>query len=173
MADGGRPDNVGRGYVLRRILRRGIRFASENLNAKPGFFSSLVDVVCELLGDFFPELNKDPQAIKDIIDEEEIQFLKTLSRGRRLLDGTIKKMLEGVKGISKNVDILSLILRFSIHNFFFVVLPGDIAWRLYDTYGFPIDLTQLMSEERGMTVDLEAYEKAKAAAILASQGIVF
>ena len=56
---------------------------------------------------------------------------------------------------------------------FFVVLPGDIAWRLYDTYGFPIDLTQLMSEERGMTVDLEAYEKAKAAAILASQGIVF
>jgi len=147
LADGGRPDNVGRGYVLRRILRRGIRFASENLNAKPGFFSSLVDVVCELLGDFFPELNKDPQAIKDIIDEEEIQFLKTLSRGRRLLDGTIKKMSEGVK-----------------------VLPGDIAWRLYDTYGFPIDLTQLMSEERGMTVDLEAYEKAKAAAILASQG---
>ena len=173
MADGGRPDNVGRGYVLRRILRRGIRFASENLNAKPGFFSSLVDVVCELLGDFFPELNKDPQAIKDIIDEEEIQFLKTLSRGRRLLDGTIKKMSEGVKGISKNVDILSLIFRFSIRNFFFVVLPGDIAWRLYDTYGFPIDLTQLMSEERGMTVDLEAYEKAKAAAILASQGIVF
>ena len=133
MADGGRPDNVGRGYVLRRILRRGIRFASENLNAKPGFFSSLVDVVCELLGDFFPELNKDPQAIKDIIDEEEIQFLKTLSRGRRLLDGTIKKMSEGVKGISKNFDILSLIFRFSIHNFFFVVLPGDIAWRLYDT----------------------------------------
>ena len=66
-----------------------------------------------------------------------------------------------------------MIFRFSIHNFFFVVLPGDIAWRLYDTYGFPIDLTQLMSEERGMTVDLEAYEKAKAAAILASQGIIF
>ena len=99
LADGGRPDNVGRGYVLRRILRRGIRFASENLNAKPGFFSSLVDIVCELLGDFFPELNKDPQAIKDVIDEEEIQFLKTLSRGRRLLDGTIKKMSEGTKGI--------------------------------------------------------------------------
>ena len=61
LADGGRPDNVGRGYVLRRILRRGIRFASENLNAKPGFFSSLVDIVCDLLGDFFPELTKDPQ----------------------------------------------------------------------------------------------------------------
>ena len=67
LADGGRPDNVGRGYVLRRILRRGIRFASENLNAKPGFFSSLVDIVCDLLGDFFPELNKDPQ-VKNFID---------------------------------------------------------------------------------------------------------
>ena len=72
LADGGRPDNVGRGYVLRRILRRGIRFASENLNAKPGFFSSLVDVVCELLGDFFPELNKDPQdrTLKEETKEE-------------------------------------------------------------------------------------------------------
>lgn len=147
LADGGRPDNVGRGYVLRRILRRGIRFASENLNAKPGFFSSLVDIVCELLGDFFPELNKDPQAIKDVIDEEEIQFLKTLSRGRRLLDRTIAKLGSGTK-----------------------VLPGDIAWRLYDTYGFPVDLTQLMAEERRMSVDLEAYEKAKAQAILQSQG---
>ena len=147
LADGGRPDNVGRGYVLRRILRRGIRFASENLNAKPGFFASLVDIVCELLGDFFPELNKDPQAIKDVINEEEVQFLKTLSRGRRLLNSTIAKMSEGTK-----------------------ILPGDIAWRLYDTYGFPIDLTQLMAEERDMTVDLEAYESAKAAAILASQG---
>ena len=84
-----------------------------------------------------------------------------------------KKCQKGSKVFQKNVDILSLIFRFSNHNFFFVVLPGDIAWRLYDTYGFPIDLTQLMSEERGMTVDLEAYEKAKAAAILASQGIVF
>ena len=68
LADGGRPDNVGRGYVLRRILRRGIRFASENLNAKPGFFSSLVDIVCDLLGDFFPELNKDPQ-VNNFIDQ--------------------------------------------------------------------------------------------------------
>jgi alanyl-tRNA synthetase len=147
LSDGGRPDNVGRGYVLRRILRRGIRFANENLNAKPGFFSGLVDTVCEILGHFFPEVNKDPQAVKDIIDEEETQFLKTLIRGRRLLDRTIAKMTSGTK-----------------------VLPGDIAWRLYDTYGFPVDLTQLMAEERGMIVDLKAYEEAKAAAILASQG---
>eukprot|EP00095_Tigriopus_kingsejongensis_P001047 maker-scaffold397_size184017-snap-gene-0.41 protein:Tk01047 transcript:maker-scaffold397_size184017-snap-gene-0.41-mRNA-1 annotation:"alanine--trna cytoplasmic" len=148
LSDGGRPDNVGRGYVLRRILRRAIRFATEKLSAKPGFFSGLVDVVVELLGPTFPEVKKDPQTIKDIIDEEETQFLKTLSRGRKLLDRTIAKLPEGTK-----------------------VLPGDIAWRLYDTYGFPVDLTQLMSEERGLKVDIEAYEVAKQAAQLASQGI--
>merc|ERR1712088_607102 len=135
------------GNVLRRILRRGIRFATENLNAKPGFFSGLVDTVCDILGDFFPELNKDPQAVKDVIDEEETQFLKTLTRGRRLLDRTIGKMESGV-----------------------TVLPGDVAWRLYDTYGFPVDLTQLMAEEKGLEVDNEGYEKCKAAAQLASSG---
>jgi alanyl-tRNA synthetase len=148
LSDGGRPDNVGRGYVLRRILRRGIRFATEKLNAKPGFFASLVDVVVQLLGDFFPELRRDPDTVKDIINEEETQFLKTLTRGRRLLDRTIAKLPAGTK-----------------------VLPGDIAWRLYDTYGFPLDLTQLMSEERGLGVDVGAYEVAKQAAQLASQGV--
>ncbi len=148
IADGGRPDNVGRGYVLRRILRRGIRYATEKLNAKPGFFASLVDCVVDSLGEFFPEVSRDPQTIKDVINEEEAQFLKTLTRGKKLLDRTIAKLPEGTK-----------------------VLPGDLAWRLYDTYGFPVDLTQLMSEERGLEVDLEGYEVAKATAILASQGV--
>ncbi len=147
LADGGRPDNVGRGYVLRRILRRGIRFATEKLNAKPGFFASLVDTVVRILGDAFPEVRKDPQTIKDVINEEETQFLKTLSRGRKLLDRTIAKLPAGTK-----------------------VLPGDIAWRLYDTYGFPVDLTQLMSEEKGLQVDMDGYEVSKQAAQLASQG---
>jgi len=146
LADGGRPDNVGRGYVLRRILRRAVRYASEKLNAKPQFFASLVHVVVKLLGDTFPELKKDPATIVDIINEEEAQFLKTLNRGRKLLDRTITK-LSGTK-----------------------VLPGAVAWRLYDTYGFPVDLTQLMAEEKGLEVDMEAYEAAKAAAQLASQG---
>ena len=146
LTDGGRPDNVGRGYVLRRILRRGIRFATEKLMAKPGFFASLVDIVVTTLGDAFPELRKDPQAIKDIINEEEIQFLKTLNRGRKLLDREIGK-LAGKK-----------------------VLRGEVAWRLYDTYGFPVDLTQLMSEEFGLTVNMEEYEHCKSQAQLASQG---
>jgi len=72
----------------------------------------------------------------DIINEEETQFLKTLARGRRLFDRTASKINDKV-------------------------IPGDVAWRLYDTYGFPVDLTQLMAEERGLSVDMANYEEAK------------
>lgn len=144
LSDGGRPDNVGRGYVLRRILRRAIRFI-EKLGGKPGALSTLVPVVVDLLGDIFPELNKDPSLVMDIINDEEVQFLKTLSRGKRLLERTIEK-LNNTK-----------------------VLPGEIAWKLYDTYGFPFDLTQLMAEENGLSVDMEGFEQAKVAAQLISQ----
>ncbi|KAK6632101.1 hypothetical protein RUM44_007131 [Polyplax serrata] len=146
LADGGRPDNVGRGYVLRRILRRAIRYGTEKLNTKPKFFASLVHTVCELLGDTFPEVKRDPDTIMEIINEEEEQFLKTLSRGRNLLNRTITKLDK-----SK-------------------VLPGDVAWRLYDTYGFPVDLTQLMAAEKGLDVDMMGYEEAKKQAQLMSQG---
>ncbi|XP_046821059.1 alanine--tRNA ligase, cytoplasmic [Vespa crabro] len=148
LSDGGMPDNTGRGYVLRRILRRAVRYATEKLNAKPGFFASLINVIVELLGDIFPEVKKDPQSIIDTINEEETQFLKTLSRGRNLLNRTIAK-LESSK-----------------------VVPGDVAWRLYDTYGFPVDLTQLMTEEKGLKVDMIAYEEAKKQAQLISQNKV-
>ena len=72
----------------------------------------------------------------DIINEEETQFLKTLARGRKLFDRTASKLTD------KHI-------------------PGDVAWRLYDTYGFPVDLTQLMAEERGLTVDMDMYEESK------------
>lgn len=146
LSDGGHPDNTGRGYVLRRILRRAVRFASEKLNAKPGFFGSLVYTVVSLLGDVFPEIKKDPDSLVQTINEEEIQFLKTLTRGRNLLNRTIEKL-----GDSKTV-------------------PGDVAWRMYDTYGFPIDLTQLMCEEKQLIIDMEGYEKAKKDSQLSSQG---
>lgn len=146
LADNGRPDNVGRGYVLRRILRRAVRYATEKLGAKPGMFASLVDTVIELLRDGFPEIGKDPEIIKEIINEEEGQFLKTLSRGRRLLERTIGKLGDTTS------------------------LPGDIAWRLYDTYGFPVDLTQLMAEEKGLTVEMTGYEESKKQSQLMSQG---
>lgn len=146
LSDGGMPDNVGRGYVLRRILRRAVRFASEKLSAKPGVFASLVDVVVEILQDAFPEVSKDPSFIKDVINEEETQFLKTLERGRKLLQRTVSKI-----GNSK-------------------LIPGDVAWRLYDTYGFPVDLTQLMAEENNLNVDMKAFEECKKEAQERSKG---
>lgn len=131
--------------MLRRILRRAVRYALEKLNAKPRFFSSLVHTVVDILGDTFPEIQKDPQGIINTINEEEEQFLKTLSRGRNLLNRTISK-LTTVKS-----------------------LPGDVAWRLYDTYGFPVDLTQLMAEEKGLSVDMKTYEESKRLAQIISQ----
>ncbi|XP_071479639.1 alanine--tRNA ligase, cytoplasmic-like [Diadema antillarum] len=147
LSDGGRPDNVGRGYVLRRILRRAVRFSTEKLNAKQGMFASLVSVVQDVLGEAFPEINKDPQMVMDVINEEEAQFLKTLNRGRRVLEKTINKLGPDSK-----------------------VLPGQAAWLLYDTYGFPVDLTSLMVEEKKMSIDLEGYEESKKKAQLLSQG---
>ncbi|XP_059476508.1 alanine--tRNA ligase, cytoplasmic-like [Neocloeon triangulifer] len=145
LSDGGRPDNTGRGYVLRRILRRAVRYGSEKLGAKPGFFSTLVDTVVSLLGETFPEVTRDPNAVKEIINEEEPQFLKTLARGRSLLNRTVEKLEPGTS-----------------------VLPGEVAWGLYDTYGFPVDLTQLMAEEKGLVVDMVVYEHCKMHAQLAS-----
>lgn len=145
ITDGGTPDKTGRGYVLRRILRRAIRYSNEKLNAEPGFLASLVDVVVESLGAFFTELRRDPQIVKDIINDEERQFLRTLTRGRRLLDKTITSL-----GETKS-------------------FPGDTVWRLYDTYGFPADLTQLMCEERGLTFDMNLFEQARQKSLLASQ----
>ncbi|KAF3854459.1 hypothetical protein F7725_022514 [Dissostichus mawsoni] len=133
-------------YVLRRILRRAVRYSHEKLGAQKGFFATLVDVVVDSLGNAFPELKKDPEVVKDIINEEEVQFLKTLSRGRRILDRKIMSL-----GESKTI-------------------PGDTAWLLYDTYGFPLDLTSLIAEEKGMAVDVASFEEEKKAAQIKSQG---
>ncbi|KAG1664300.1 Alanine--tRNA ligase, cytoplasmic [Nymphon striatum] len=97
-------------------------------------------------GDFFPEVKKDPQTIKDIINEEETQFLKTLTRGRRLLESCVRKL--------KNTD----------------TIPGSVAWKLYDTYGFPVDLTKLMCEEKNLKIEMEGYEAAKENAKMLSKG---
>ncbi|KHN71485.1 Alanine--tRNA ligase, cytoplasmic [Toxocara canis] len=129
-------------YVLRRILRRGVRYANEKLGAPPGFFASLVPVIVGLLGETFPELKKDPETVIDIINDEEAQFLKTLNRGRALFQ-------KAVAALEPNVN----------------QFPGDVAWRLYDTYGFPVDLTQLMAEEKGLSVDTEAFERCRQRAV--------
>ncbi|KRZ35517.1 Alanine--tRNA ligase, cytoplasmic, partial [Trichinella pseudospiralis] len=144
LSDGGRPDNCGRGYVLRRILRRGVRYATEKLNARPGFFANLVPVVVEILGDTFPELKDDPNLVMEIINEEESLFLKTLSRGSRVLRQEIQKTPK------ENL------------------IPGFVAWRLYASYGFPVDLTQLIAEESGRKVNMEEYEQCRQQAQISS-----
>ncbi|KAL5960801.1 Alanine--tRNA ligase cytoplasmic [Taenia solium] len=148
LSDGGQISNQGRGYVLRRILRRAIRYSIEVIGAKPGFFSSLVDVVVASLGDAFPEVKRDPAAVKELINEEEQQFLLTLRRGQRLLQREVERLKKSQA----------------------TTLPGVVAWRLYDTYGFPLDLIQIMTSEVGIEVDVEGYEKAKEEGLLKSQG---
>lgn len=141
LSDGGVPSNVGRGYVLRRILRRGARYARKKLGVELGsFFSSIVPSVVETQGDFFPEITKKLEDVKELLDEEERSFARTLDRGEKLFDGFAKEAL--ARGAKE--------------------LNGADVWRLYDTYGFPVDLTRLMAEELGLSVNEEEFEKAQA-----------
>ncbi|KAJ2158574.1 Alanine--tRNA ligase [Coemansia sp. RSA 552] len=137
ITDGGVPSNEGRGYVLRRILRRGARYARRKFDVELGsFFARLVDTVVEQMGDAFPEITKNPDLIKEILCEEEASFARTLDRGERLLEQTVAKMPAGT-----------------------TVIPGASVWRLYDTYGFPVDLTRLMAEESGLSVDEDEFNR--------------
>ncbi len=133
ITDGGMPSNEGRGYVLRRILRRAVRYGRQKLSAPEGFLAGLTPTVIETMGEAFPELVPNSERVIGIIAEEETSFGKTLDRGI--------KMFEGLASDSGSIS-------------------GPDAFKLYDTYGFPIDLTDLMAQERGLSVDLEGFEKA-------------
>lgn len=149
LSDGGVPDNVGRGYVLRRILRRGSRYARKKLGAPIGsFFSSLMPVVIEQMGDAFPELKKKQRHVKEILDEEEVSFSQTLDRGEKLFEQYVSRARE--MGT--------------------VELGGADVWRLYDTFGFPVDLTRLMADELGMTINEQEFDAAQEQSKLASKG---
>jgi alanyl-tRNA synthetase len=130
ITDGAEPSNDGRGYVLRRILRRAVRYGRSFLNAKTGFFANLVDTVIALMGDAFPELKKDPESVKKVIKEEEESFSKTLDKG----------LLRFNEMVEKNGKI-----------------TGEDAFMLHDTFGFPIDLTELMGEEKNVSVDSNGF----------------
>ncbi len=132
LTDGATPGNEGRGYVLRRILRRGVRYGRQNMGQEEPFIHKLVPTIVDTMGQAFPELKKNPQAVVDLIQDEEESFAKTLDRGIELFD----QAAEGRKQIS-----------------------AEDAFKLHDTYGFPLDLTQLMAEERGMTVDVEGFNE--------------
>lgn len=135
IADGASPNNEGRGYVVRRVLRRGSRYARKYFNVEIGsFFSKILPALVKQMGDQFPEIVKKEKDIAEILDEEEVAFAKTLDRGEKQFEKFVAEVNK--KGEKK--------------------LSGLQVWRLYDTYGFPEDLTKLMSEERGLEPTDEA-----------------
>lgn len=137
IADGQLPSNTGAGYVIRRILRRAVRYGFTFLNTKEPFIYKLVDTLIKQMGGAFPELKKEKNLITNVIKEEETSFLRTLDQGLVLLDTVIE-----------NADSKTI--------------SGVKAFELYDTFGFPIDLTALILRERGYDLDQKEFEAALA-----------
>jgi alanyl-tRNA synthetase len=134
IADGAAPGNEGRNYVLRRILRRAARMGHQHLGARGPYLHKVVAAVCASLGDVFPELRQQQKRITDLIREEEAAFGRTLERGIELFEAAAAAARARGGAIS-----------------------AEDAFRLHDTMGFPIDLTQVMAQERGVGVDLDGY----------------
>jgi alanyl-tRNA synthetase len=133
VVDGVVPSNEGRGYVLRRIIRRALRHG-HNLGAKGSFFHKLVVALGEVMGEAYPELLSMKQEIIATIKKEEEQFARTLDKGMGVLDAALEKLSAEQ-------------------------LPGELIFQLYDTFGFPTDLTNDIARERGYSMDMEGYEK--------------
>jgi alanyl-tRNA synthetase len=134
IADGVLPSNEGRGYVLRRILRRAVRFGKQLGLEKP-FLADLCPALVTAMGEAYPELKSRQSVVVEVLRQEEERFFETLDRGLGLLDETFFKM-----GSSKT-------------------LPADVCFRLYDTYGFPLDLTALIAKEKGYSIDQAGFDK--------------
>jgi len=135
IADGQLPSNTGAGYVIRRILRRAIRYGFTFLNTKEPFINKLVEVLANQMGDFFPEIKAQQQLVTNVIREEEASFLRTLDQGLQLL--------ENIVADSKGKEV-----------------SGAKAFELYDTFGFPIDLTALILREKGYDLDEVGFNSA-------------
>ncbi len=137
ITDGQLPSNTGAGYVIRRILRRGVRYAFTFLDIKEPFIYKLIPLLTEQFEEVFPEIKAQQDFVMKVIEQEEASFLRTLDKGLRILS-SIKKDLDhrGEKTI-----------------------PGSVAFELYDTYGFPLDLTSLIARESGFEVDEKAFQE--------------
>ena len=134
IADGQLPSNVKAGYVIRRILRRAVRYGYTFLGVNEPFLCRLVPQLIDDMGEAYPELPKQQKLIESVIREEENAFLRTLDRGIKLLDDCMEAASENR------------------------IISGVDAFKLYDTYGFPIDLTELIATEKGFSVDIPAFE---------------
>src|SRR5215211_7115326 len=193
IADGIIPSNEGRGYVLRRILRRAVRYG-RTLGFHEPFFFKLVDIVATTMGDVFSELRTQQSNIKETIRREEEAFNKTLDRGIKLFENDV---FEKAIAVAAHADGLLITAssqawwgekpeEHEMHNMRFFrgdqhiaefsfdqlragawrqvikttpIVSGEDAFKLYDTYGFPLDLTELMARERGLTIDIAGFEK--------------
>jgi alanyl-tRNA synthetase len=136
IADGQLPSNNKAGYVIRRILRRAVRYGYNNLGIEEPFMHRLVPVLARTMGDQYPELHSEGENIARVIFEEETAFLKTLGKGLKMID----KVIADLQKEHKNV------------------LPGKIAFEMYDTFGFPVDLTHLILREHDMHLDMKGFE---------------
>ena len=136
VADGVLPGNEGRGYVLRRIIRRAIRHGNK-LGAQAPFFAALVPDLITQMGEAYPQLVSQQSAITAALQGEEEQFARTLDNGMAILEESLEQIVDQT-------------------------IPGDVIFKLYDTYGFPVDLTNDIARERGLVLDLEGYETAMA-----------
>ncbi len=131
--DGVRPSNEGRGYVLRRIIRRALRHGNK-LGARSEFFYKLVPVLGKLMGNAYPDLIDNSKKISQVLKKEELQFSSTLDKGMKIFQTYIDSAKDSV-------------------------IPGELVFKLYDTYGFPVDLTNDIGRESGLEIDLEGYER--------------
>ncbi|MCN4144110.1 MAG: alanine--tRNA ligase [Thiohalomonas sp.] len=134
IVDGIIPSNEGRGYVLRRIIRRAIRHGHK-LGLREPFFYKLVDVLQQEMGEAYPELTKAQAQVEKVLKQEEIRFAETLDQGMHILELEIKQLKSKI-------------------------IPGDVVFKLYDTYGFPVDLTADVAREHNLDIDRDAYETA-------------
>src|SRR6516162_3716037 len=180
IADGIIPSNEGRGYVLRRILRRAVRYG-RTLGFHEPFFFKLVDVVAKTMGDVFPEVRSKESKIKETIRREEEAFNKTLDVGLKVFDSlaaakVAASLVAPRAGIMEAVDAdIKFLDTVDLSDWVSVTsaakrrksdwdvsqvkpISGEDAFKLYDTYGFPLDLTELMARERGLTVDVAGFE---------------
>ena len=153
IADGIQPGNDGRNYVLRRILRRAVRYGRE-LGFHELFFYKLVAVVAKSFGSVFPELIKNQASVEKTIRTEEESFSKTLDRGIELFEMPFRTFQ--MEDLAKNKKL------YPSHEFKPGKFPGDFAFELCDTYGFPLDLIQLMAREKGYEVDIEEFNRLMA-----------
>ncbi|KAK8104162.1 tRNA synthetase class II [Apiospora kogelbergensis] len=150
ISDGAVPNNDGRGYVVRRVLRRGSRYARKYFNVEIGsFFSKILPALVDQMGEQFPEIVKKQNDVKEILDEEEEAFARTLDRGEKQFEKYATQALNS--GAKK--------------------LTGADVWRLYDTFGFPEDLTKLMAEERQLSIDEDEVAVAREKAREASKSV--